>query len=1829
MSRFGWANVEGAYAKGVSGSVQYKDGDSQHLAGSSKFVFDENTGLVVTGNVSISGTLSANEYRVNVVDETITRLYSQGSSKFGNSTDDTHNFVGSTVLSGASDSAFIYQVTSSIYSSLSSSHKAAISDPGTGPASYFYLTSSVALHRGVLNYTYDAGGGSSGSVADVATYVRSINPTLVVSGAAIFKNPVSIQGGLFGASPIDIYAPLAFQRDDLTEVTSDDIMKIQQGKFVGNVIISSSNDNHGLWMEGAGYFVMNSKKTLSDNERAPEIVLNNRTSDQQSYSMIAQRKMQAVPVAENPYFIKRKGAGHIIGETRFSTEFPVLTGSDSSSAAHYQRYDYDVGRMMVSTSPRRGGNAFTFQILDANWDSGYEALHAANSAQLNVSGWEKPIILSDSPLYDANNRSDQYSLNNIAILGGFSNPGQGNEYGMKRGMHLYGNLMPAGWPSGDDAGFEDLDAKDCTIGHPVARWGDLFVHEDRYIKWGVTAFGAEGTYYKGFYNDNPLTASARNQHNTVTLGYNSSSAFLEVSGAALYAKHNINLPTSGYFNFGTTKGTGGYGLRDNGGTLQVKTQAGSWQNLTPTLQGIISNGNVATSPITASTLRLTALAAGTATTSSYLALDSNNNIVLTSSSGGGEDDGGTIGAPEDGSYTDGLFTDFTNSTPVGTPIDRYNEVLKILAPAPAPVLSRIGYDDTTVGVAAKLSFDASNTITGYTASSTAGGFSAVTRNNSYEFATSGNNFKLGTYNGTQEITGTLNFTTGESVTNGNLSYASGAFGNAETGSLKLELNGTVIHEVVLTGAVGTGNPATGSATSYTNGSGFTHLSVTASSIDGNGADWYIFKHRTAKYKIQANDQKVGWNYLRVIHTITSTNNATNYIEWINDATGAGQALSVLSPRITSVSLTGSKYLSGVQYNTGLTASYRADVTNMYRNVYPSTSNTITFNPTNASTITAQSVPAIGGGENENKLLQLTASVVYNSNYLLNGTISTTLSATHPLKANLSGTGSASITGMLIDASASTNSNILETFEDEDYRITSGSYTTQNSVTAGAATWSSQNHMTSSGAAGHEDGMLYYNRRLYYPKDADIPNTGNFSTLANVSSGQPNYNAISGIRTYYRKIQNTLLKDIRDLKITSEKNGFKYASDATGLDTNDSHFYVKIPGSTGWMNIRENFTYGSTSDGNGGLIDGADDNSSTTGTGDSVHCVTFGTQSVSNNEYVVVKIETNGMQGYISKLNLQLGASDVSDPTEAPLLDDIDLDDAAGATAKLSFGSSNAVDGYTGVTGGKGSMGPVNSNAAYTDNGDTNRGVFKTIEVMNGTLNEDVSSNGDNYAANSFKNAYTGSLLLIVNDTTASTLSLDNLNTNNNLSSDTGFSVGAVAWSTTTDGIPDYRKTYRTGTYGIGTSQQRSGWNYARVIHRIGGTDTTTNYVQWVIDTSGAVDNTTVSTPVISNFNHPTSYYQSGIKYFASNPSGSFAFTGSNFYNNVHQSGSAISFPTTTNCAVSNIRVVGSGITTFDSAASSCDMPALNNSTDCELTDIQVTGTMLYDGSTPSISGGLGLFTDRNVTVTGRILHPLKSDRTTNSASKTSFMIYSGSIGSTTLTNNEYFNTETYRVVSGNYADQAALTSSNNTWNSQTVMNNGGTHDDGMVSVNGYALSPFKIGNLGDTRNVADGGSLQTPTGNPNYSTLTNSTRTFYRQFKYTSASTVASFNLKIYGDANLAGKSGTYAASLGENKNCFVELKIPYDPNYPGADDQSTDWADCAKIFESSAQPNVLGAGIRAGSFSGEDQTIDGDGLDLSLTLGTRRIKQNQYFVVKISVDEDWTGYISRIQVTY
>jgi hypothetical protein len=69
---------------------------------------------------------------------------------------------------------------------------------------------------------------------------------------------------------------------------------------------------------------------------------------------------------------------------------------------------------------------------------------------------------------------------------------------------------------------------------------------------------------------------------------------------------------------------------------------------------------------------------------------SNGSVMISQEGGSG------IGSAEDGNYADGLFSDFTTNTPVGTAVDRFNEVLKSLAPSPAPVVSQIAADQSGV-----------------------------------------------------------------------------------------------------------------------------------------------------------------------------------------------------------------------------------------------------------------------------------------------------------------------------------------------------------------------------------------------------------------------------------------------------------------------------------------------------------------------------------------------------------------------------------------------------------------------------------------------------------------------------------------------------------------------------------------------------------------------------------------------------------------------------------------------------------------------------------------------------------------------------------------------------------------------------------------------------------------------------------------------------------------------------------------------------------------------------------------------------------------------------
>ena len=581
-----------------------------------------------------------------------------------------------------------------------------------------------------------------------------------------------------------------------------------------------------------------------------------------------------------------------------------------------------------------------------------------------------------------------------------------------------------------------------------------------------------------------------------------------------------------------------------------------------------------------------------------------------------------IGDPEDGTYSDGLFTDIGSATVLGTVVDRFNEVLKALAPGPAPSLDDVDYNNSSVS--GKLSFGASNTVTNYTAHSTTAGFSAVDVDGTFGSSTSGNNLRIGLLNGSTAVTGDLNEDiSADTHSSGQVNYPANSFGDADSGTLKLYVNGSLIHSVDLSALEGSGVPGSGGGSSVNgNGSGFTILSKTGSANFSDGTDLDLFQHRTGRYTVAAANQRLGWNYANIIHSLTSGDVTTNYVEWINDSDS--NALAAAGSALDTLAMTGDLRISGVKYHTGGSAQYRVRVTNAYKNVY-STSN-ITFTETSC-TISNQSMPA--AGNDEDKVLHLTGSATINANSLLNASISASVNVSHPLKSNLSTGGSQSISGLLMWAYSNSSTVLSETFRRENYRIISGSYTNQSTVTSAGNTWDGSVHM--SGSGGHTDGLMFYNQRLYAPKLG--ANSSNFGGISNGPSDNVNYSGISsGQRTFYRYFQNNSGGSKTGLSLVINGSG-TIVSSGTALSATRLRVFIKLPTTggdqaTGWMDLAEAFSTGQVGD-NDGCLEGSLDSSL-----NATNTVTFGTQFAADDEYIVIRVEADAtFTGYVSQMTV--------------------------------------------------------------------------------------------------------------------------------------------------------------------------------------------------------------------------------------------------------------------------------------------------------------------------------------------------------------------------------------------------------------------------------------------------------------------------------------------------------------------------------------------------------------------------------------------------------------------
>jgi len=1284
---------------------------------------------------------------------------------------------------------------------------------------------------------------------------------------------------------------------------------------------------------------------------------------------------------------------------------------------------------------------------------------------------------------------------------------------------------------------------------------------------------------------------------------------------------------------------------------------------------------------------------------------------------------GSIGSPEDGDYSDGLFTSFTAKTPIGTMVDRFNEVLAALAPPPAPPADDVdGYGSST-GTAVYLTWGTGNSISGYSPAednvvNTVGGLPGVAETQIYQTAVTGSGGtglpanQIGAWGGNSgkiDIYGTINADVPVNTNAGGTNYVAYSFGEADQGELQLWLNGTQVtfsaktgtpSAVDLTaGTTGAGVPGAGSDSSFvtSNGTGFIELSAVKSATSSTGDALEVFKHRTGRVKIAVNDQRNGLNMFEVRHVIGAATRRTNYVAWVVDTDTTAMAIGSTAEAWGWVK-TGAttKDISGVTYYSSLGADasgnqigYLSSIANAYKYTYDL--NQISFTPTiglgtlNNAKMSNQSLnitnqpkpPPSTAPYHDNQVSvgrgTITGGgITFSADYILGGALSTTFTVTHPLKNNATLGGSASLTQLLYYTLNDTGTALREDFTGETKRIPSGSYANKGLVTATA--WSSSTELDS--AAGYGGGVdnakasQVYATKLYSPKKT--LNNGNYSTITNGPSGNPDYSALgTGLRVYYRYF--TSDATCHGFKfVTSGDGSLINAGDSSLGANNKVRIFFKVPNTgttqTGWLDAAALFTWhnsGWSGAGDKDRLGGAGVSMDTTiDSGGAQNFITFGTGSIVSGDHVVMKIEhDDGWTGDIDDVTLTFTNSGGTgtapsmppdtDGSNGILQDNI----SDGAAAKLSFDSSNTIGAtYTGVTNAAGIGSAVLVNGTYTTatSGNNSRIAVYSSQDVTGIVNGNVAAVGGVYVADAFGYAMkldtetTNALILEINGVEYHTMNLvatlgtgaPGSGTANSLTGNSGFTNVSAAAPATYGGnsVPDYSKMYRTARFIVHQSQQREGWNYVRVIHRrTGVADVITNYIEWVKDDTGGAQALAQSGAAIANFivGGGGTYSLSGVTYFVA-PKGTYSVTVSNAYKNVYSSAADAITISPSNGTVTDVSVTGTGITdTSTSNDPTVGLPNLNTAVanyqnqDISIsTDVRSTVSKVLPGTT------YGHSSTTSIGVSGiAVKAPLKSVLNTTGATKSAFLIWSGnSDGTSNQYTAEHFVNESYRVQSGSYVNQGSIGSS--PWTSTVSMNDAGnpTYEDGMIIYNSYLFSPkgpganYGGGFAGDFRSVGDGGSLQAPSSNPNYSSLNKSQRTYYRYFENNTTSDRASVSVTIKGDATIVLRD---SATLGANKNIYVDVKIP--GKLPSQDVAgSGDFSGFQELAKPSASSVRDYGGMLVGSL---DATVDGAGATNTITFNGQTLNGTtsgaEKMIIRITASENWTGYITEINVSY
>lgn len=548
-----------------------------------------------------------------------------------------------------------------------------------------------------------------------------------------------------------------------------------------------------------------------------------------------------------------------------------------------------------------------------------------------------------------------------------------------------------------------------------------------------------------------------------------------------------------------------------------------------------------------------------------------------SSSRGG---GGSLylGSPSDGTYDDGLLS-LTPTTLTSDAVDWINEVLSALAPDSPGSLAGTNLVGNRTMRTGKVPTGL-NTVWYQDGVSAGDTLSRITEYGSITLQSADQSDRFGPGNEglltAQQNTGT---------------------GFSDLGTLDIDANfddtvvGPDVQDLSTWDSQGSGDPCTNGIVSFTGG----NLEVTYCGWHNSFDYW-----QRMNAEINMSSLPEGFSAYRLHHDITSTTYTTNsYKIWHDDDTNS-LSFSV-SPSVVEKSFTSSKYLSGVRYySVGDTFELGYTAENVYRKCYHvSQVSRYSFEAMNSSvSVNPSSTPHY----TDSLTVSGELMVADRSNYYdLNTRVTVTLQ--HPWKSSVNQTSPSE--NRLYSGYGNVSTATHEYFEDENYRLPAGSYSSIPGSITGQ--WNSQTTLSSGQA-------LVYNEGVQYP-DHDLTGT--------LPTGNPDYSSgFSGNQYYYRAFYDS--DPHSNVNLTVDSIGG--VSDISEVGTGDLNVEVKLPTQTGWLDAKKSYSIAdfTGADGDGCLV---------TAAGDTLQ-LTFGGFSTAFSGYmIIVRVTFRNTNKFVSSMNV--------------------------------------------------------------------------------------------------------------------------------------------------------------------------------------------------------------------------------------------------------------------------------------------------------------------------------------------------------------------------------------------------------------------------------------------------------------------------------------------------------------------------------------------------------------------------------------------------------------------